>query len=632
VFVKETAVCMKTNFSKKLQLNVHPRLIIGAMAFRLQQTDNYPGARVDSEQVSCEAKQYLVGTTFSYDKTAHNAHLIRARIMQRRVLTLLAEWSRTGSEEYRHAALAHIRQIGRWQYWSWILWRMRDKRPDAIYDLSYGENAATLAFAWDWLYPTLTVREKEMILTIARCWPFAAFRARDRVKGNWWFSKPDTNWNAVCAGGLGLLALAMMEDAPESAWMLKRVEISIRPYMEQLDTLRGGWPEGIGYWGYGMRYAFLYLLSWERATGSKHPLMKLDGTKRTLDFPLDFVPNGVPCSFGDVNFYAVHPFHYALAERFERLDIVERLDNLRAMKAGKSTKQGWPEAVECLLFHPRDKLRHTASIRRMKRYYPNLDWFFLADRWPDPSLYVAVRGGTTEVPHGHMDLTSFHCVVQDEGLIVNLTPSEYLDTTFGPRRWELYEMAPPSKNVVLINGVGIERPSRVFSSLLTMRGYPAVRIDATEAMGKMRDDTMAKFYGRLFVLFDEKAVLILDRIELKHFGRSEVRFHSFGNVTVERTTARIHGKRRRMTMTFASDVPCVIRKAMDAITSPGKESWIIRYCTERLHMTMTFATIMMPGAKAGRVSIQQAGKRIVVTVCAPGLNQRLILSRHLYPV
>ncbi len=600
------------------------------MAFRLSQTEIYPALDADSEQVHREANLYLSGTTFDYDKATHNAHLVRARIMQRRVLTLLAEWSRTGAEMYRRAAVAHIRQMGRWPYWSWIVWRTRDRRPDAIYDLSYGENATTLAFAWDWLYPTLTAQEKEMMLAIARRWPFAAFRARDKAQQNWWFGKPDSNWNTVCAGGLGLLALAMMEDATEAAWMLERAEVSIRPYMEHLDTVRGGWPEGIGYWGYGMRYAFLYLLSWERATGRKHPLMNLPGTRRTVDFPLDFTPNGVPCSFGDVNAYKVHPFHYALAERFGRLDIVERLDQMRVAGARTAVRQGWPEAVECLLFHPRRRARHAVGTRRIKRHYAKLDWFFLADRWPGPALYLAVRGGTTEVPHGHIDLTSFHFVVHDEGLIVNLGPDEYLDTTFGARRWELYEMTPASKNVVLVNGVGVERPSRVSSRALTVDGCPAVRLDATEAMGKMRDSAVARFYGRLFVLFDDKAALVLDRIELKHFGRSEARFHSFGHVEAGEATACIRGERRQMTMAFASDVPCVVREAMDASTSPARESRMIRWCTQGLHSTMTLATLMTPDAKPGVVSVQHVRGRLVVTVRAAGLNRRLVLSRRLH--
>ncbi len=622
---------MTRNIPTAPKLVAHPRLIVGNSASRLRQPHTDPLLSADAARIASEADLYLKGTTFDYNTATHNAHLVRARIMQRRVLTLLAQWSRTGDTKYRRAAVAHVRQMGQWAYWSWITWRNRDPRPDAIYDLSYGENAATLAFALDWLYPTLTAEEKTVMLAIARKWPFAAFKARQRAKANWWFGSPDSNWNTVCAGGLGLLALAMMEDAPEAAWILEQVEASIRPYMQHLNSLRGGWPEGIGYWGYGMRYAFLYLLSWERATGREHPLMKLPGTRMTVDFPLDFAPNGVPCSFGDVNHYSVHPFHYALAERLGRQDIVKRLDRMRAEEMPSASRQGWPEAVECLLFHPRRQPSRRTSARRVMRHYAKLDWYFLADRWPAPSLYLAIRGGTTEVPHGHMDLTSFHAVVEDEGLIANLGPREYLDTTFSQRRWELHEMAPVSKNVVLINGVGISRPSRVASRTLTISGYPAVGIDATKAMGVMRDGNATRFCGRLFVLFDNRAALILDRVEMRHFGRCEARFHTWGHVHAGKAGALIRGKRRQMAMRFASDVPCVVREAQDALTSPGPEARMIRWCSQALHREMTFATLMVPGRTPGSVSIEWEKRRLVVVVRTTGWERRLVLSKRLRP-
>lgn len=612
------------------RLAAHPRLIMGAQAARLTQIQGWPLLATDAERVCVEAADALQGTTFAYNTATHNAHLVRARIMQRRVLTLLARWSQTGDARYRRAAVAHIRQMGRWPYWSWIAWRTRDSRPDAIYDLSYGENATTLAFAWDWLYPTLSAAEKRMMLAIARRWPFAAFRARDQAGKNWWFGKPDSNWNTVCAGGLGLLALAMMEEAPEATWMLARAEASIRPFMEHLDALRGGWSEGIGYWGYGMRYAFLYLLSWERAMGRAHPLLQRPGVRRTVDFPLDFTPHGVPCSFGDVNQYAVHPFHYALAERFGRPDVVARLDRMSAAHAASaSVRQGWPEAVERLLFHPRLQPRRIPTARRVARHYRKLDWYALADRWPDPRLYLAIRGGTTEVPHGHMDLLSFHAVVADEALIVNLGPSEYLDTTFSPRRLELFEISPASKNTLLINGAGIGKPATVASRALRVAGFPAVRLDATQAMGVSRDGAAVRFCGRLFVLFDDQAALVLDRIELKHFGRAEARFHTRGHVQTPPAGAHIRGQRRRMTMAFASDVPCGVREAVDALTSPGPEARMIRWCTNGLHREMTLATLLTPGSKPGQVTVQRMRDRLVVTIRASGIKRRLVLSTRL---
>ncbi len=122
-----------------------------------------------------------------------------------------------------------------------------------------------------------------------------------------WYCPPHFNWNAVCAGGAGLLALAMYDELPEARRVLPRVEKSIDVFMRGLQQTGGGWIEGVGYWDYGMRYAFLYLLSHERATGRSHPLIDLPETKITLGFPTDFSPNGVPCGFGDSNLWRPMP-------------------------------------------------------------------------------------------------------------------------------------------------------------------------------------------------------------------------------------------------------------------------------------------------------------------------------------
>jgi len=108
--------------------------------------------------------------------------------------------------------------IGDWKCWSWITWRQGDYRPTAIYDLSYGENSATLAMAYDLLHDTLSAAEKQLFQNIATKWPLASGSVHCRPHAAWWFGKADSNWNTVCAGGLGMLCLAMYDDLPIATW------------------------------------------------------------------------------------------------------------------------------------------------------------------------------------------------------------------------------------------------------------------------------------------------------------------------------------------------------------------------------------------------------------------------------
>lgn len=590
--------------------------------------------RAAASRLTGLADAYVNDPRVSVDTTQHNYHLIRARCFQGRIVTLLVQWRLTGKPAYRAAAMTYLRAMARWPYWSWIAWRERHRAPEAVFDLSYGENSATLALAWDLLHPSLSAAESEWFLHLAKTRPVAAFLHHQTRKTNWWFGKPDSNWNTVCAGGLGMLALTMLEALPEAPELLEQVNASFEPYMRQIDRYQGGWPEGIGYWGYGMRYAFMYLLSYERAMQTIHPLMKLPGVRKTVDFPLDFSPHGIPCSFGDVNRYRVMPFHYLLAERFRRPELVARLDALQPPPETRKPPTGgggWPETAELVLFHPgrkKGQRRHAPYLR----HYPRLDWFALADRWPQPYLYASIRGGTTEVPHGHLDLTSFHLTVGDEPLIVNLGNSEYLDTTFSPRRYEIFELTPPSKNVLLLNGVGIRRPATVRARALRLKEHPAVRLDATQAMGTSRSgDPAVRCHVRLFVLLGKQALLIVDRVELKHFGRFETRYHTYARVTRDANEALLKGKRHALRILFAADIPWHTDLATDAMTSPGPSPNLLRWRSDRLHSRGTMAALLIADGKPGTLNLATQSDNIEIDARIARRRFRLRLRPRLLP-
>lgn len=613
---------------KTLELSSHPRLWFGRRELeRLREAPSLPILVAAEGLVRQQAEQYVKSPVFDWPVNTHNAHLIRARTNQDRILTLLVRYAQTGNERFRRAVLEHVGEMGRWEYWSWIAWRQQDRRADAIFDLSYGENSATLALAYDWLYDSLSASERRLFLDPARGRAFKAFLTHcERKDKAWWFGKKDCNWNTVCAGGGGMLALAMHDELPEAARVLALAEASVRSYMRYLNATGGGWPEGVGYWNYGMYYAFMYLLSWERATGRKHPLLGAPAVRATLSFPLDFSPNGVPSGFGDSNAWRPMPFHYAIAERLGCHGVLAALDRLDSIAGLRSSP--WAGAAQLLLLHPRRPPGRVQEQRHVARLYRGQDWAILADRMPDPGIYLSLRGGTTEVPHGHMDLTSFQCVVGDEQLISDLPAGEYLDTTFGPRRYELPEMTPGGKNVVLVNGVGVARPSSVKTEKLAVGGRPAFRIDATEAMGRMLDGPLMRFRGRLWVLLRSGSVLIVDGCLLRQFGRVESRLHSFARVRFGKTAAVISGKRRRLSASFACTVPAKLHQAIDALTNPGRAPTMIRWCTNGLHLQVAMAMLLSPSARPGKLSLVQNHGSL--TILAGG--ERIVLSDRLRPL
>lgn len=625
----------------------HPRLYIGNDELaRVDDAASHPSLEVAAREVAENAEQWLEGADFYFNPNQHNSLLIRARMMQTRIVTLLVRWRRTGKQRYRDAAIEHVRQMGRWRYWSWITMRHEDDRPEAIFDLSYGENSATLAIAYTLLHATLSEDEAGMFHDMAArraLRPYLAHTVADDG-ASWWFGHAHSNWNSVCAGGAGMLGLAMYETLDEAPEVVKRTEASMIPFMRALEDSDGAWPEGVGYWNYGMRYAFMYLLSHERATDARHPLMEQPATAATLYFPLDFCPHSVACGFGDVNHWRPLAFHYAAAHRFGCHELIPALDHMETLE----NVQHWPNAAELLLLHPRTHAQAPpAPRRRVLRRYAGQDWCLLADRWPDPGLYVSIRGGSADVPHGHRDLMSFNVLVGRERLLHNAEVGEYLDTTFSPRRNELFEVTPPAKNALLINGVGITEKSTVKTTTIERDALQAVRIDGTEAMGVSRSSESATDHClRLIGLLEDDVVVVIDRVALPHPGRLEARYLTPGAIARTAhddgaTTARIDGERERLHAAFACNVPASLHTATAALTSPDSSPplHMLRWCTRKLHTQMVMAAALCPSGAVAvtleaeldgddaaiSVHIEREGRRQTVR-CAPDLTQAAVID------
>lgn len=598
-----------------MKLTDYPRLYISDAHYAsLKDKATHAVAQTARRKLRQAAQGFLADSEIVVDETGHNSHLIRARKMQTRVVTLLVEYKRTGDQKYRAEIMSDIKRIAEWEYWSWITWRQGDARPEAIFDLSYGENSTTLALAFDGLFDELSDDEKQLFIDTAvkrSLRPFLhVMKAKDKPM---YYKHPHTNWNTVCCGGAGMLALAMGDLCKESEEVLKIVEESVEPFFKSLKG-DGGWPEGIGYWNYGMRYGFMYLLSWERAMGKKHKLMRLKGTEATLKFPLQFTPNGVPCSFGDVNRFGVLPFHYAVAERFGAAEVVAELDRRMTLSDEGRLDGPWPNNAELALFHPGRESKGKKDAWDTCALIRGLDWGYVADQMPDTNLYVSVRGGTTDAPHVHRDLMSFFVVGGGEKLIENVGVDNYMDTTFSARRYDLYEPSAHSKNTIFLNGVSIGDKVTVKTSVINGRGFQGFRIDATDAMGTMRDGPAAQFCGRAIFLVKNKGVLVIDRVVVSHAALVESRLHTFCDVTFGKSDVRIRGKKQRLQIVMASTQPSQTKKGMGIPSEPNREpDTMIRYVSEKKVLEMTTAYFMTLNGKS-EIELNERGGRTTVKI------------------
>ncbi len=607
-------------------LPAHPRLYARPEAFaRLATIAQDPWFAPYAAALAKAADSALDVSTFSPPgPNSHNSHLMRARAAQTRIASLAVQAHVTQDAKYARAAMNHVQMIKDWEYWSWITWRKGNSDPNAIYDLSYGENCATLAIAYDWLSPFLTSDDQTLLVQAARRGVDSFMKHTESLeKGQlaWWYGAAASNWNTVCAGGAGMLALAMYGSIPEAPEIIGRVEHSFIPYMEHIKTQNGAWPEGIGYWNYGMRYAFMYLLSYEATTGLKHKYVEEPLTKASLYFPLDFCPSGVPCSFGDVNSWRPIPFHFAMAQRVDAPDLVASLKDIAIPpNPDGSEPMWWPNNAETLLLAPTDPGTIQQVQTDIVKLYEGQDWGIIADRIPKPNLYLAVRGGTTEVPHSHRDLTSFHLVMGKQPVITNLGVTEYLDTTFSERRFELYDTTPASKNVILVNGVGITGKSTVVTQKVNPApGIDGLHIDATSAMGNMRDGPAVKTNQRYYLLVEGAALLIIDIVEAAQFARFESRMHTPCAIVGDGPQVILEKGAFACSLTYASTAPSALYKATSMSTSPMAEPpTVLRWINKQLDHRLVHAAGFTSGRQPMALSVNEIDGKVQVAYQLPG--------------
>ena len=566
--------------------------------------------------VKQKADHYLREEEIDVDRTGHNWHLVRAFRMQIRLFTLLAQFKQNYDQKYFQAIWRDVERMANWEYWSWIAWRKGESAPDAIFDLSYGVNSLTLAFVYDALRDQWSESQQQLFVDVANGRSFPAYLKHTAPPNQVsWFDNPHSNWNTVCNGGAGVLALALRDKCPQSKEVIKRVEKGIKPFFKSTAP-DGGWPEGVGYWNFGMRYGFLYLLSHETATGKTHPLLEFPGTAATLKFPLLFTPGNASCGFGDSNKFTPYPFHVLAARRLNLPEVEAELLERFQHQANESTfnqvhsknyvKKIYTEDPELLILWQKPKaVAKRRSLWPSHQLIKGLDWGYMADSMPRPNIYISVRGGTIDMPHTHRDLLSFFCVVGGEKLIDNVPVDDYLDTTFSARRQELYEVSPLSKNTVFVNGAGIVEKSSVLTQAIEGRSYKGFRLDATLAMGSMRDGNAADFCGRIIVLLKNRAVVVIDEFELPFAGLVESRLHTFSKVSFRARAAQIRGEANNLHTSFACTTPSQLQKGMGLSTHPQRQpDTILRHqSTTKIKRAMMVSLLVPNGT--GEVQIEE---------------------------
>jgi hypothetical protein len=631
-----TMVLAMTGISQgsPLELKASPRLWVNQdTALNLSDKLHTPYLRSQAERVLADANWLVEAAPVAEGEARSYQQGTRAIASHLQCLT--SAWVLTHDMKYRKAAIKHLANLMTWKQVSCEANLGMSHEHEAFFCLSYGEHAADIALMYDLFRADITPEEQQVFFDVLD--RFYLKEALECVaRPPWWANKSWSNWNGVCAGGMGMLALAFYDDRPECRVLIPFVEKSLAEYFKSYIRNGGGCHEGTGYWNYGMHYAMRYLLSWEQATGKQHPAFEIKELGDSLYFPLDFT--GI--TFGDNDGWHPTGFFFMLAKRLNQPEAALRAATYLPERVGAApderhrlSRTATGDTLYGADFIPTTEAMaeltqaHEQKKNPVARVYKGLGWAALADDSAFPSLRLAARGGSSEITgHGHLDLLGFKCMVNGERMIVDQGGGGYSPVTFTEYGHHLYSRSAAAKSTLFVDGLGC-RENSVCDATEVVRDADliGIRIDGSHVyLPRWRRG----FIGRLFLMVENRYWLVVDTAP---GHRMESRFHTYADTSRNADTVSLTRGDEQLQMTFAAFGRGAIQESRGMPTAPQAQTRIIRWIGMGASRNSLQVTALNPGSETLGLALSKGkgGGYVIEVSGADGYQRTIRVTRSL---
>lgn len=443
----------------------HPRLLAGAQDFvRLRNATNEL-VRAGRDRVIFEADQMRRFPLPMYRLEGRRLLTVSQRVLAR-IAALSMAYRLTDDPRYAKRAIQEAETVCSFKDWN----------PKHFLDTA--EMTLAVAIAYDWLYDAMTPEQRTSIrgglIRNGLCEKDGSPKT-----GGW--ATAANNWGQVCHAGLAAGAIAVMEDEPELAERILSRSVKALPRPMQAFAPEGGFSEGPGfYWGYAMTFNVLAIDAVERVCGTDFGLCRQSGFRESVDY-LDSVtgPTGLKFNYSDAGISprqdllarrSTEACSWWLARRFNRPDTLVRFEipAYRAYCAERAPMNPTPRRSFQRLFPftllwmqpPADDVHETKTplyrliqgetpLAIQRTGWAPTDWFF------------ALKGGSPQTPHGHMDVGSFVLDAKGCRWASDLGSEDYHRMESEGRniwgraqnsdRWKIFRLGPASHNILRVN-------------------------------------------------------------------------------------------------------------------------------------------------------------------------------------
>lgn len=438
----------------------HPRLFARANRFEALKTQNDAVSRQLKAIVFHQAEKLLTADSIVYPSTGFKFGAMRA--VQGRILTLALSYRLTGDRRFLDRARRELLQLAALPNWA----------PNHFLDVGEGSLAAGVGL--DWLHTDLAPADRDQIArAIVRN---ALLPSLDVAEGGGSWVTGDFNWNQVCHGGLAVGALAVAEREPALSRQIINRAIRNLPHAGAVYAPDGAYPEGPSYWSYGTTFHVLLVEALRTALGQSFGLEQFPGFLKTADYPLQMVgPSGLDFNYSDYHVEHLNePIMLWFARELRRPDLAQReLADVSALAeaidrpAKSPLRANRHLPLELIWWNP--PVEPTGPSSESGIALP-LHWTsrgvlplaVMRSAWNDSlATFVAVKGGTPNHSHAHMDVGSF--VLEADGVrwaldlgtesydkmrAAKLDLWSYAQTS---TRWTTFRVGPEGHNILRFN-------------------------------------------------------------------------------------------------------------------------------------------------------------------------------------
>ncbi len=415
----------------------HPRLLASRADFDALRgrVQNEPWARDTFARVRARADKMLAQPPSKYEIPDGLRLLATSRRVLERSYALSMAWQLSRDPKYLSRLWAELEAAGSFPDWN----------PRHFLDV--GEMTHAFAIAYDWGYEGWTPEQraflKNAIVTHGLTPALHAYRHDPEAKAYGWWTRVHHNWNQVCNGGIGLGALAILDQEPALGEEILRNVVDNLPLAIREYGPDGGWAEGPGYWAYATSYTVAIIAALDSSLGQDFGLSRIQGFSKAGDFPYFTAgPNDLTFNYADSPDKAQRsPDLLWLARRFNRPEWAafarpEASDEARALLWYQPTGAKPPQP-------PPDKYFGGVEVATT-RSGPGADAFFLG-----------LKGGDNAANHAHLDLGTWVLDGLGERWIFNMGGDDYnLPGYFGGQRWTYYRLRSEGQNTLIFNPSG----------------------------------------------------------------------------------------------------------------------------------------------------------------------------------